>query len=84
MIDEEMWLDYDLPLELNFKLERLSRLCEDLHDEELLVVTKACLMHNMHLMHNYKKALQKIAVFENERPNRKTRKAPSKSGKSDN
>tara|TARA_E500000331_G_scaffold315092_1_gene324866 strand:+ start:1926 stop:2174 length:249 start_codon:yes stop_codon:yes gene_type:complete len=82
MIDEEMWLDYELPLELTFKLERLSRLVEGMEGDELLTVTRACLMHNFHLMHNYKKALRKIEDLENERPNRKTRKAPSKSGKS--
>ncbi|MAW05240.1 MAG: hypothetical protein CL918_01650 [Deltaproteobacteria bacterium] len=82
MIDESMWLSTDLPLELSFKLERITRLVDDLEEEEMRMVCKATMTHNFFLMHSYKQSLEKIAELEdNERPNRKTRKAPSKSGK---
>ena len=78
MIDDSVWVDLDLPLELEFKCERVVRLVDELSTEELQMVCRATMVHNFHLMNEVKKLR---AEKENERPNRKTRKAPSKSGK---
>lgn len=85
MVDESMWLDVDLPMELRFKMERVCRLVDGLDEDELRVVARASLVHNFHLMHYAKQSVKRVAELEeeDERPKseRKTRKAPSKSGK---
>ncbi len=84
MVDETMWISTDLPLELDFKLERLVRLVDDLNDEEVRMVCKATMTHNFYLMQSWKKEKELVAALKkDERPNRKTRKAPSKSVKSE-
>lgn len=79
MIEDSLWIDIDLPMELEFKLERVQRLVDELTTEEMRTLCKASIMHNFHLMHYAKQSVARVAELEDERPKRKTRKAPSKS-----
>ena len=58
------WLDFELPLHMEFELQNSLNLLNTLEEDQLMEVTQAALTHNFKLVNIARQSLERVAMLE--------------------
>lgn len=58
------WLDFELPLHMEFELQNSLNLLNTLDEDQLMEVTQAALTHNFKLVNIARQSLERVVMLE--------------------